>query len=83
MCRKYRKLCWAEEFAQSNVSFTFLNFTNLLCCNQQSRTIELNEPPMRDVPISSSQNVASGLGLPPTEEDKDLPPSYESLFPNR
>lgn len=95
LCRKYKKLCWAEEFANpaspnSNVSILIevvLIVLSTLLFLSQTRTMELNEPSSRNTTVLSSGstrgNVSSTLAAGSSEEDKDLPPSYESLFPDR
>lgn len=63
----HRIFCWADHFARNQENTE----PNETC-------IELNETPPSQV---LSQETPSAP--PVVEEDKDLPPSYHSLFPER
>ncbi|XP_031352116.1 uncharacterized protein LOC116177315 [Photinus pyralis] len=69
LCRKYKKFCWDENFANSS---------------NTNRTVETEE----------NEETSNNISLPSTtrdttlhninaDEDKDLPPAYDTLFPNR
>ncbi|XP_022916038.1 uncharacterized protein [Onthophagus taurus] len=62
LCRKYKKLCWSEDWSQPQQSSEA----------QTPRVIEMNEQPSQSQEQTDDRNVV-----------KDLPPSYESLFPDR
>lgn len=68
ICRKQRKFCWSDDFAGPDTTIQ----------SQTTRVIEMNESP--------NQSTTTNITAPTTnnqEEDKDLPPSYDSLFPSR
>lgn len=68
MCKKSQKLCWSIDCADSNV------------CSRP-------EPLSRDTEGSVNPSVPSApmleVAVPSSVADKDLPPSYDSLFPEQ
>ncbi|KAF5272146.1 hypothetical protein FQA39_LY01228 [Lamprigera yunnana] len=67
LCRKYKKLCWADHFATPSSA------------NQNARDAVLNEDSLHSISMPSTARVvlsSTATNLTP-EEDKDLPPSYE------
>lgn len=68
--------------------------SNSICCKstrrQQARGVR--RPVQNDIELQTSQNIGSNIGQPSAppidshsvvEENKDQPPPYESLFPER
>ncbi|KAF5283179.1 hypothetical protein FQR65_LT02691 [Abscondita terminalis] len=72
-CRKYKRLCWSDNFSGPSEP------------NQNMENRETNESNMHNISMSSSARVVSSSARANvnSDEDKDLPPSYDSLFPNR
>ncbi|XP_025834562.1 uncharacterized protein LOC112905746 [Agrilus planipennis] len=70
LCRKYSKLCWNHQFAVAETNEANVN-----------RSVLISGPVPTSVG-SQSGPYATSTALS-TEENKDLPPSYESLFPDR
>ncbi|XP_065155278.1 uncharacterized protein [Atheta coriaria] len=66
-CRKYGKFCWSEEFSRPppNIRPPPAQ-TNAQVAPSVAETVNLHTPAVPSAP---------------TPEDKDMPPSYESLFP--
>ncbi|XP_066583992.1 uncharacterized protein [Prorops nasuta] len=68
ICRKHKKLCWSSDCAGPSAS------------SERSDTT-------REVPALASAPIATApmleVALTPTGHDKDLPPSYDSLFPEQ
>ncbi|XP_066252983.1 uncharacterized protein [Euwallacea similis] len=67
--KKHKMFCWAEEFAHPTTSET----------NRNSRIMEMNEQTGARLAETHTSNIHPSAPLP--AEEKDLPPSYESLFP--
>lgn len=73
LCRKYKKLCWSNTFAGPTTT------------NENTQSVDANESNMHPIPMPSTTRVVASTAVTSVnlEEDKDLPPSYDSLFPNR
>lgn len=72
ICRKHEKLCWSPDCAgPSSVSGTTIGLP--MEQGQQSAP----NPPM----VSSAPMLE--VAVPTALQDKDLPPSYDSLFPTQ
>ncbi|XP_011639477.2 uncharacterized protein LOC105428722 [Pogonomyrmex barbatus] len=69
VCKKSQKLCWSSDCAGPNVRSRPVSFPNTDGGPESNRTV--STAPMLEVAVSSP--VA----------DKDLPPSYDSLFPEQ
>ncbi|XP_046478114.1 uncharacterized protein [Neodiprion pinetum] len=69
VCRRHKKLCWSPDCAGPNVD------------SANSQPLDLG---IRDVNSQSNVPSAPILHEPTTRpvQDKDLPPSYDSLFPD-
>jgi hypothetical protein len=74
ICRKYKKLCWSSDCA--GPSHTLNSRTSGLPI-ERDRHSDPNSPYVPYVSTSSMLEVA----IPLSVHDKDLPPSYDSLFP--
>ncbi|XP_060528464.1 uncharacterized protein LOC132703311 [Cylas formicarius] len=66
--KKHKLLCWAEDFAHPCETTS----------NRNSRVMELSEQTGARLARSTDPQP----NAPPAEEEKDLPPSYDSLFPD-
>ncbi|CAH0555980.1 unnamed protein product [Brassicogethes aeneus] len=69
VCRKHKIFCWADDFAHPSPTDE---------SNRNSRVIEMNEQTGSRLANDHPPSVPTA---PSIEEDKDLPPSYDSLFP--
>ncbi|XP_012268923.2 uncharacterized protein LOC105693513 [Athalia rosae] len=67
-CRKHKKLCWSPDCAGPNAGATNAQPINLRTRDSSSRSV---------VPTAPMLDEASSRPV----HDKDLPPSYDSLFP--
>ncbi|XP_058810687.1 uncharacterized protein LOC131675657 [Phymastichus coffea] len=72
ICRKHKKLCWSSDCTRPSSSISSNNAGMPMEPNQQSTP---NPPLVSSVPMLE---VAV-----PTSQDKDLPPTYDSLFPTQ
>lgn len=72
-CKKHQVLCWSEDFANPSTTVAEAEAN----AARASRVMEMNE--QTGARLANAPNVPTA---PPQEDDKDLPPSYESLFPD-
>ena len=69
ICRKHEQLCWSSDCAGPQVNSGSISGLPTERGDQSANTPYIVTTPMLEVGISSSV------------QDKDLPPSYDSLFP--
>ncbi|XP_050304974.1 uncharacterized protein LOC126742370 [Anthonomus grandis grandis] len=69
--KKHKLFCWADDFAHP---------TATAGSNRNSRILEMNE--QTGARLADSEQNVSRPTAPTPEEEKDLPPSYDSLFPD-
>lgn len=70
ICRKHKKLCWSPDCAGPNMSETNNRQIDLRTRDSSSRSVVPTAPMLDETTTRSFQ-------------DKDLPPSYDSLFPEQ
>lgn len=68
ICKRSQKLCWSSDCAGPNI-----------CSRPGSLPPDADGPASRAVPTAPMLEVA----VPSPVADKDLPPSYDSLFPEQ
>ncbi|KAF7992664.1 hypothetical protein HCN44_005008 [Aphidius gifuensis] len=83
ICKRYKIFCWSPDCMMNSSTINNNNNDNSYHNNNTSRIID------NDIDNNFSTNQSSSVppvllvSVLPSSHDKDLPPSYESLFPER